>query len=599
MISYDFLESINAQLADYRADGRSRILFDSRDSTNYSDYEWPRTVELLKAADPTGLAVAMLISAKIDATIACSQVKLLRVLEEPGFFDEIKEIHRIRQRLDDVLEGPLGVFMARVESLITKVSPDFAQPTKREIAVSLRDAIYCISRGMKMSWVQCDGEQPNAPVALHYKVAISDTLAGFVEMLKGDLPMGVHLAKIGPQATAIGFKKPGRILYLSSMHISVHSGRMGESQTQDKHMRDKLDLDGVDLRYPDWMTFLGRGKENEVATEPQLKMISRDCMIWLAMMVELTNQEIGRVKPSTIRLTESGKQAISHDSLVRSNLPVPYIPSWTLKMPTQAEVFDSLGFCEWEKKYLGKLLEGVEEGAFMPIGDDQLALRFDTKKQARVFKDGVEGYDYFKSRELSENSTLLTSLSESIAGTQEEVERIALRIYQRNMSTWLMSLGNSLFRQHWDADQEWFKKRLAKNAEKALNHECASITEDRQKMGAATVWEQSQKHTGFNALCFFNKKSKADTVGLLTPKTAKDIVAILGLKNEAALPEHLQGWSREQGWTTSNYLDSEAPCGERWIFGDRKVTRIRGNSAYYQGLIHFMQFSHPLGTRKA
>lgn len=51
MISYDFLETINTQLAEYRADGKSRIIFDSRDSTNYNDYSWANTVELLKSAD--------------------------------------------------------------------------------------------------------------------------------------------------------------------------------------------------------------------------------------------------------------------------------------------------------------------------------------------------------------------------------------------------------------------------------------------------------------------------------------------------------------------------------------------------------------------
>lgn len=599
MISYELLESISNQLAEYRADGRSRIQFDSRDPSNYGDYQWDRTVALLKGADPTGLAVAMLISAKIDATIACSQVKLERVLDEPGFFDELKEIQRIRQRLNDVLDAPLGVFMERVESLIVKISPEFAKPTKREIAVSLRDAIYCINTGMKMSWLLCEGEQPNAPVSLHYKVTVSQTLSGFVEMLKGDLPMGVHLAKIGDSATAIGFKKPGRIAYLSSMYIDVHKGRMAESQTPDKHMRDKLDLDNFDLRYPAWSTFLGKGKENEVAAEPQLKMLSRDCMIWLAMMVELTNQKIGRETPSDIRLTESGKLAISHDSMVRSNLPVPYVPSWKLKMPTQAEVFESMGFSEWEKNYLGKLLEGVEEGVFMPIGDKKLALRFDTKKLAEVIDQGQTGYDYFKATELSENSTVLTSISESIAGTQEEVEKIVLRIYQRNMATWLMKLGNKQFSQHWKDDEEWFKKRLAKNAEKALNHECASVSAEQHLFGAATVWEQSPKHKGFKALCFFNKTTPADTVGLLTPKTAKDIVAILGLKNESFLPEHLQGWARVQSWTTADRQDSNAPCSERWVFADRRVTHVRGSHVFYQGMVHFTSFSHPLATRKA
>lgn len=598
MISYEFLEEINNQLTQYRDDGKSRIIFDTRDPSNYGDYEWDKTVEMMKAADPTGLSIAMLISAKIDATIACSKVELFRVLEEPGFFDELKEIHRIRQRLDDVLQGPLGAFMARVESLIMKVSPEFAKPTKLEIAVSLRDAIYCASQGMKLAWVQCDGEQPHSPVTLHSHVAVCETLAGFVERLKGDLPMGAHLASVDGGYTAIGFKKPGRIAYLSSMYIDVHKGQMRQHNSE-TYARDKLDLDGFERRYPDFSVFLGRGKGNEVAAEPQIKLLSRDRMIWLAMLVELTNQDIAKVTPSTIRLTESGKLAISHDSMVRSNLPVPYVPSWKLAMPTQADVFESLGFTEWERKYLGKLLEGVEEGAFMPVGDQKLALRFDTKKQVPVIAQGEAGYNYLHESELSENSTPLTSISESIAGTEEEVSGVVLRIYQRNMSTWLLKLGNIKFAAQWKEDQEWFRMRLAKNAEKALNHECASIIPEANSMGHVSVYQQSPKHSRFNPLCVFDKKSKADTIVLVNPRSARDIVAVLGLKNESMLPEHLQGWSREQGWTTSASSEVGTPCSLRWSFADRSQTRLRGYGSDYQGLVYIQRFNHPIGSRKA
>lgn len=599
MISYDLLESITEKLAAYRGNGQGNILFDSRDRQNYSDFEWPKTVALLKSADPTGLAVAMLISAKIDTTIAHSQVRLHRVLEEPGFFDAIKEIHRIRAELDQVLEGPLNVFMERVEFLISKVSPDFGKPTKREIAVSLRDAIYCMTQGMKMSWVQCDTDQANQPIGIHSRFVQADTLSQFVELLKTDLPIGVHLAKIGASATAIGFKKPGRIAYMSSMSINHHTGKMEESRTYGEHMRDGLDLDGFDLRYPKWDRIIGRGKDHEVALEPLVKHIDRDCMIWLAMMIELANQEMARTQPTSIKLTESGKMAITHDSMVRSNLPVPYVPSWTLKMPTQAEIFESLGFSEWEKRFLSEALEGVKEGDFLPIGDVSMVLRFDTKAQVPYLSDKDTGYNYFESRELSENSNTLTSISESIAGTQEDIHALIVRVYQRNMADWLMHWGNRKFNALWKNDADWFKKRLAKNAEKALNHECASLVTGSGLMGCAVVWEQSHKHTGFHALCYFDGKTKANAEGFLNPKTAKDIVAILGLKNETYLPEHLQGWARVQGWTTSSRLASDTPCSTRWDFADRKVTHVRGSHAYYQGVVHFYSFNHPLGTQKA
>lgn len=599
MIRFDFLDTINEQLAAYRGTGQGAILFDGRDPSNYNDYEWDRTVKMLQEADPTGLSIALLISAKIDATIAGSQVKLARVLEEPGFLDEIKEIHRIRKSLDDVLLGPQNAFMAQVESLITKVSPDFAKPTKREIAVSMRDAIYAVKTGMKMAWVQCDAEHRNVPIGLHSKIVSSKNLASFVEALKSELPIGVHLAKIGRSATAIGFKQPGRIAYLSSMQIDTYSGRMSETKTRDGHMRDNLDIDGVDLRYPQWGTIFGHGKENQVYEAPEVDQLSRDRMIWLAMMVELTNQEMSRISPSSIQLTESGKMAISHDAMVRSKLPVPYVPSWTLQMPTQDEVFESLGFTDWEKNFLKPLMEGVKEGDFMPIGDQNLWLRFDTKALERALESHEAGYDYFKNRDLTENACAVTSISESIAGTQDEVQAVILEIYQRNMATWLMKLGNRQFKKLWEADSVWFKKRLTKNAERALNQDCSSVVAEPRTMGAATIWEQSSKHSGFKALCWFDKKTMADVVGVLTPKTSKDLVAILGLKNESGLPEHLRGWSRKQGWATSSFVSGQGPCTERWIFGDRAETGIRGSHVFYVGHVHFWRHSHPAGARSA
>jgi hypothetical protein len=604
MISYDFLQAINDRLTDYRSKERNIVIHDGRDHGNFSDYEWPRTFELLRSTDLTGLSAAMLIHEKIEATIKICQVNLERVLREDGYLESIREILATKAELDAVLQGPMMAFRDRIETMIGSVSKEFGAPTTREVAVCLRDAIYSINKGMKLRWLQCEHDGATQSVGLHSNLVLSPSLADFVQDLKNTLPYGVHVARIGAGRTAIGIKKPGRIAYLSSLYIDLHTGKMAEAGQYDAHMKEKFDLDGVCDRYPDWsnINYNRQTKPGDVdAGTIHISELSRDCMIWLAMIIELSNQEMARVNPADICLTESARVALSHDSAIRPTLPVPYKPSWTLELPKLEDVYATLEFTEWENKFLADALVGMNPEFFMPFGEDAMAIHLKDKTQHRWPLEKDPEYDYFQAKAIKESCVKMTAISEGIAGTKDEVESIIFQIYQHNLAEWLMHWGNDKFAALWKEDSEWFRKRLAKNAYKALSSAVASTLPvgDYNLNNVAAVFKQSPKHKTFHAVCYFGEKLSADLKAHLYPKDSKDLVEILGLQNEAALPEYLQGWSRNIGWRTMHRYSGEKvrrPTDVRWVFGDRDAG-YRNSSAFYEGYVYFHSSGHPLGTK--
>lgn len=603
MISYDFLESIANRLKAYRNEGRGDIIYDGRDRGNYGDYDTSSVDNLLKRADPTGFAQAMLINEKIEATIDGSKVFLHRVLREEGFIERLKEILVIKEDLNQVLGGPLSVFQDRIEQLIGQISSDFGKPTTREIAVCMRDAVYCIEKGMKIRWLKCDEIEKDHSVGLMPDICERETLADFVYDLKTTMPFGVCLAKIGSSQTAIGIKKPGRIAYLSSLSISIHTGSMEEVRTSDRHMRENLDLQGFSDRYPDWFVankdsrgFLrSSGPELVPANLLQIKDLSRDTVIWLAMMIELAFQEMAKTAPDTIMLTESARMAIGNPSSI-SNLPVPYSPSWTVKKPKLADVYQSLELTDWEKEFLADALVGVNDETFIPVGSTRFALNLDTKALAPFVEKNMPSFEL--ERFLKENVKLV-AISEDVAGTEEEVHSAILEIYTRNLAGYLIAWGNRRFVQCWKDDTEWFQNLLAKNAKNALNADCVTVFRqgaNSHAWNAASVYKQSPKHKTFRAICYFGGKGEADVKGLVSPKNAEQLVEVLGLKGISDLPEYLQRWSREEGWLTQDPYGNNKksrPTDDRWIFSKA------GNSGYafYAGYIHFVSTSHPAGSK--
>jgi len=82
MLSYSTLTSLSDALKAYRASGA--IIFDTRDYGNYSEHRWDDTVAMLTKADPTGLAMGLLLDEMFEATINGASVKLSRLLREDG-----------------------------------------------------------------------------------------------------------------------------------------------------------------------------------------------------------------------------------------------------------------------------------------------------------------------------------------------------------------------------------------------------------------------------------------------------------------------------------------------------------------------------------
>lgn len=604
MIPFELLSSVAQKLSDFRGNGSGDILFSTTDRGNYGGYHWDETAALLKKADPTGFSLGLLLHEMIEATVDGSKVQLSRVLREPGFVEKLHDITRIKAELDAVLEAPRATFHRRITKLLANVSPEFGEPTSREIALAMRDAVYCIEKGMSIKWVQCEPGIEIGVMTLRPQVVKQPDLAGFIHELKYNLPYGTHLAKIGHSDTAIGIKEPGVIVYMSSMKVNLATGKMQEYRSSNHHLNEKLDLDFVGQRYPEWHRTnvdqgFGSHRTQVEAQIDQVSDISRDSIIWLAMMMELAKREMSKTDRGAIRLTESARMALSHESVEANTLPVPYKPSWTLAMPDLAEMLASLNLSEWELKFTADGLEGVDPKDFLPIGDSNVGLTLDTKQIVELKTRGH--FPTFQEEELRKRSVRLISVSEGIAGTQEEMESAIRKIYQVNLANYLISYGNRKMLQLWNADMAWFKEKLTANALNAMDAQCSHVKlTDFERWHAPVVAKQSAKHKGFKALCFVKGKGDCDVKAHVFPQTDSDLAGVLGLNSVGELPEYLQGWSRELGWTTGKGVTQLNPAitDSRWYFSVDDDGYSEDPESCYEGFIYFNSANHPTGANK-
>jgi hypothetical protein len=600
MISFALLHNIANKLEAFRADGRSNVIFDRRDKGNYAGYHWEETVALLTKSDPTGFSLALLINEMIEATIDGSQVKLSRILREPGFTQQLHDILLFKDELMSVLESPMLTFHQRIESLINEVSPAFGTPNTREVALAMRDAIYCIDSGMSVRWVACDKGAGNPSIGLQKDIVIVPSLADFVQKLRQSLPCGVHLARIGHDSTAIGFKKPGRIAYMSSMKVDAKTGGMTEERHNGAHLSETLDIDGFAHRYPRWINikYSGSQSTHTDAGITSVEQIPRDSMIWLAMMIELANQDMGRVDPDTIRLSESGRLAISHGPS-KSNLPVPYQASWVLSPPSLDDMLASLELGEWELSFLRDGLDGVNPLDFIPVGETGVGMHLTKKTLVPREKNGNR-LSIFE-QDKGSLSVPFTSISEGIAGTQEEIQKVVRSIFRTNLANYLLSYGNRKFIALWKADQPWFLEKLTANALPAMDAACSKVQlTDFERWGAPNVFKQNPKNKGFKAMCFVKGKGDCDVKTHVYPQNDEQLVEVLGLSSIDELPPYLHGWSRNQGWTTDDNNSQQNP-GEttlRWFFTCDKDGICDDPESAYEGFIYFNSANHPRGATK-
>lgn len=599
MIPFALLSTIAEKLAEFRGDGRSLVLFDTRDKGNYSAFHWEETSEMLTKVDPTGFSLAMLINEMIEATIDGSKVKLSRVLREEGFIEKLAVILDYKHALMEVLEAPMQVFMQRIERIINEVSPGFGVPTSLEVTLCMRDAVYCMEKGMSMHWVMCEPGFENHPAGLQEDIVILPSIAQFVEALKYSLPNGVHLARIGSNETAIGIKKPGRIMYLSSLKLDAKTGEMREERHSSENLGEKFDLDGFAHRFPLWVERSWRSSETRFKDSNLLKVgdIARDSIIWIAMMMELANQAMGRIDPGSVRLSESGRLALSQDSLDHNTLPVPYKPNWTLECPPLQAMVDSLGLSDWESRFVADGLIGVDPKDFMPIGRKNIGLSLATRKLVTV----PQGRTNLTPHENDDLVVGFTSINEGIAGTEQEIRAFVEKIYRVNLADYLISFGNHKFMKTWKQDAEWFKEKLIANAIPALEAPCSEVKRlEFSRWSIPKIYNQSPKHKGFKPLCFIKGKGECDVMTHVYPMNAQELAFVLGLSGESELPEHLHGWSRKMSWATGTGLTpyERGVSDIRWFFGVDDHGCEDEPHASYEAFIYFNSANHPTGANK-
>jgi hypothetical protein len=600
MIDYATLDTISERLEAYRGDGKSLVLFDDRDHYNYMGREVIRgTFPMLKRADPTGLAMGMLLNEMLEATIDGSQVKLSKLLRQKGFLAELGAILRIKADLDAMVLAPTVQFQDRIERLIGKVSADFGRPTTREIACCLRDAIYSMDRGLTIRWVRFDEVGSNEPVGLHEKIVECATVADFVESLKGSLPFGAYLAKIGHSNTAIGIKKPGRIAYLSSISIDSYSGQMMQRSDNEGHMRDKLDLQSPYERFPKWRNL--SFKEDRYIDVGDTGVVSiadldRDVLIWLAMVIELAGQEMAKVEPGLIRLSETVKLA-SADADQVAKLPVLFRPNWTLHKPSLDSMLSLLGFDEpWMAGFFAEALVGMTADTFLPVGETKLGFCAQTRTYIRYPDQYDKEYDYHEQQKIMKERYCFIAVSQGIAGTEDEIMEAITTIFARNLSEYLFKWGNEKFELLWARDKDWFFKRIQKNMEKAIDHESTQVfsTYDKAQTGQAikSLYAQNPKRQGFSPLCVFDGKSPINAVARISPRNAEELSQLLGMKSVNYLPNYLKLWKRDLGWMTSHEVNGDAPfnINKRWEFR----TKGKSPSVMFSALILFNTMNHKI-----
>lgn len=589
MFSFDKLPRIFAELQAFRGNGQGAILFDPRDPGNYGAYDWPVTEAMLRKTDPTGLAVAMMVNEMLEATIVGSNVRLSRVLREPGFIAQLQTLLALKADLMTDLERPLAALLARLTVALGKISADFGEPTSREATVCLRDALYCLDSGLTMRWLQCSQAPATNGLPLCPEIRQFDDLVGFTETLRQALPLGAHLARIGSGQTAIGLKQPGRIAYLSSLKIDTQTGKMAEGHTRDSHMAERFDLDTAVHRYPQWIRYVTHNAGSycepvgaDAHTIRQIADLPRDRLLWLAMVVEMAGQRMAAAEPAAVGLTEvlalADKTVVPRTALV----PIRSVPNWVVQPLSLEAMFDSLQFSPWERAYLRPALDGLSADLFLPIGEDAPTIVMDTRERgAWRLPGGDDAMAYGARQALNHKSVRLISVSPSLVGTHAEVEAARKAVFGANLAAYLLAWGNRRFQEQWLECKPWFKKRLEGRLSQVLTASCVRLMPaDFKSAAGMNFYKQSTRHKTYNPRCVFDGKSAVTTVAHLYPRSSAELVELLGLSNESKLPEFLRGWSREMSWATLKLPTATAtPAGElisrappysttaHWLFG--------------------------------
>jgi hypothetical protein len=545
MISLTLLRSLSADLETFRSKAAKIVMYDHGLTGNYGNYEVEKIWNKLEAHDPTGFASALLLDEMIENVINGSDVRLSRVLREPGFLDKVNEVLTIKSKLAPYIDEPRATFVSRLAESLKAISPDDAAPSTLEVAVCMRDAIYAIDGGLKLRWMRCNtavgGDMALCHTVRHYK-----TMPEFIESLMSELPHGAHLACINGRFTVIGLKNPGRIAYLSTLSIDRHTGKYMQGESS-QYNAAQFDLAKPAERYPNWNAPAARhdgavavvGQEGVISKLSQLK---RDQIIWLALVVEMTRQEMERTDATTIALTETMTNALAGAN--KTSLPALRV-NYVMQTRSIAELFDSYGFNEWTRNFLQPAIDELTIDHMLPITNEPVSFRISAREHTRTltqtelygFPGGSEAYlmDYVS----------MHTISPSLAGTQAEVEEIRNWVLGRNLLSYLMAYMNTRFVTLFVTECfATFKKRIEKNLGKAILSNCARVTAFNNTPGGVYFYKQSGKHKTYNPRCYFDEFATPTHTVFIEPINSAEIAEVMGLKSEKDLPEFIRGWVR-------------------------------------------------------
>jgi len=592
-ISIIRLKSIFKALQDYRGDGRSPIIFDSRDRNNYSAYNWSRTEAMLEKADPTNLSIGMLINEMIEATINGSTVHLASVLRDEGFIGRLQEILALKDDVMSEISIPAENLKSHVQALLNTVNSDIGDASSRELTCCLRDAIYCMEGGLTLRWLQCDDAAVAIPVKLASAINHYPDISSFIELLRVDLHYGAHLARIGEEHTAIGIKMPGKIAYLSSIGINIASGTMEENRAGNRHMADRFDLDTAIERYPEWLMVRHKpGTSSDIIVTGQdthalndVSLLPRDRLIWLAMTVEMTLQKMRGATRNQVKLVETMVRALPNKT--QSMLPAALQPNWVAKDLTVQSVLDTFNLSAWELRFLQPCLN-FPASLFLPSKESAFnAVRVDLLEMV-VYPGESTPDNYFENTRIRQNSVRMMGDANSLVGDQAEIEQARLDIFRENLKRLMTKYGEMKFKASCKLSKDWLETKMEDNVERAIaapfaqfrSSEFAVVSDE-----GVHLFEQSAKHKTYNPRCFFNDRSVVTDTVLITPNNSTELCDVFGV-TEGKLPEFLRGWSRSGNslkWEFSN-MDRHKD-GHRYIEASVCVNRASLPAAVIEQLI--------------
>lgn len=549
MISYALIRRVSEDLENLRTSGA--LLFDTRDAGNYGPYHIQQTWEMLERNEPTGVAAALLLAEMVDATLRLSKVALPRVLLEDGFIAKLQQLLALRNDIEAVAAAPRVELTSRLTEGLNALSSDFGEISPRELAIVLRDAVYSMAppAGLTMRWLSFNAGAPSATqIPLARAVEQHESLPVFLDALRTDRPYGAYLAVIGTQLqTVVALKQPCGIAYLSSLAIDIHTGRLKEERAHNSHMAEKLDLDTMMERYPEWHTLRKDTRSSLPVTNQGLPPLSlsdlpRDKVLWFALVVEMARQKMAKQAADGVPvLAESMVRALAAP---RNTLPA-LRANWGLPSENLADVLTSLNLPSWVLSHCAPALEGLTVETFLPQGEIQVGMNAQTKEIVPWLESSEcwglpHGHQGFRATHIR-----MCPVSAGLVGTQEELAAARRAILRKNLIAFIEFIVNIKTAQFWlEEGYAWFKAHLEPRVAIALQDPSVTFKPSHDNWYPLHFYKQSPKHRTMRARCWFNAKLEPDTWAHISPGSAEDLVRLLGLSGEEELPTFLQGWSR-------------------------------------------------------